>query len=159
MSILPKATAAPTPKSDDAIQVSFFYAGILAVFALAQLFTFDTFIELIVSFNLPLGLGVTAALAPLIVAAEVFALPFLLRMKLSIGFRWFSMLLGWLVAVLWLFITISLAVNGTEAETVGFLGTVFNLVPGWWATMIATAMGILAAWTSWGLWPGTQAKK
>lgn len=158
MNILPKATAAPVPKSNDATQVSLFYAGILAVFAVTQLFTFDEFIELILSFNLPLGTGMTAALVPIIVAAEVLALPFLLRMKLSIGFRWLSMILGWLVVVLWLFITISLAAKGTEAMTVGFLGTVIDLVPGWWAVAMASAMGILMAWTSWGLWPGAQAK-
>lgn len=159
MSILPKASTATPAKTNESKQVAVVYAVILVVFALAQLYTFDEFIGLIPSLGLPISEGVAYALAPIIVAAEVFALPFLLRMKLSIGFRWFSMVMGWLVAALWLFITLSVAVHGTGAETIGFLGTAVNLIPGWSTVMVALAMGILAAWASWGLWPAKRSKK
>lgn len=159
MSIFPKAAAAPVAKTKETKQIALLYAGILVVFSLAQLFTFDEFVEFIPSLGLPVGVAMTFALAPTIVAAEVFAIPFLLRMRLSIGFRWFSMMLGWLVAALWVFIALSVVTRGIEVETIGFLGTAVNLPPGWWAVMVALALGILATWSSWGLWPGKQAKK
>lgn len=159
MSILPKASPATPAKTKESKQIAVVYAVVLVVFALAQLYTFDEFIGLIPSFDLPLGGAIVYVLAPIIVAAEVFALPFLLRMKLSVGFRWFSMVMGWLAAALWLFITLSVVVSGGGATTIGFLGTVVDLVPGWWAVTVPLAMGILAAWASWGLWPAKRAKK
>jgi hypothetical protein len=158
MSILVKALPAAKPRTDNAKKISLLYAAILVVFVVAQLFTFDEFLALILSFNLPLNDTWAYALAPILVAAELFALPFLLRMKLSVAFRWLSMLLGWLVPIIWFFISIWVVTMQPEAETVGFLGTVVNLVPGWWAVLASFALGILAAWASWGLWPGPRAK-
>lgn len=158
MTILAKTTLAPKPRTDATKQISLLYAGILVVFLVTQLFTFDTFIDLIPSFNLPIGEVLTYAIAPVIVAAELFALPFLLRMKLSVAFRWFSMMLGWLVAALWVFISLWVVTTQPTAETIGFLGTLVSLVPGWWAVLISASLGILATWSSWGLWPGTRAK-
>lgn len=159
MSILPKAGTATPAKTKESKQIAVVYAIVLVAFALAQLYTFDEFIGLIPSLDLPVGAVMIYALAPAIVAAEVFGLPFLLRMKLSIGFRWFSMVMGWLAAALWLFVTLSVMVSGAGATTIGFLGTVVDLVPGWWAIMVPLAMGILATWASWGLWPAKRAKK
>ena len=158
MSILVKALPAAAPRSDSATQMSLLYAGILVVFVVTQLFTFDEFIDLIPSLNLPIGDRLIFALAPVIVVAELFALPFLLRMKLSIGFRWFSMMLGWLVPVLWACISLWTVTTQPAAETVGFLGTLVDVVPGWWAVLASCALGILAAWSSWGLWPGARSK-
>jgi hypothetical protein len=159
MSILPKASATTPAKTKESKQIAVVYAVILVAFALAQLYTFDEFIGLIPSLGLPLGEVMIYALVPTIVAAEVFALPFLLRMKLSIGFRWFSMAMGWLVAALWLFIALSVVTRGVEATTIGFLGTVVDLVPGWWAVAVALGLAILTIWASWGLWPAKRAKK
>lgn len=159
MSIFPKAGTATPAKTKESKQIAVVYAVVLVVFALAQLFTFDEFIGLIPSFGLPVGALTAYMLAPTIVAAEVFALPFLLRMKLSVGFRWFSMVLGWAVAVLWLFITLAVVTRDIEATTIGFLGTAVDLVPGWWAVTVPIAMGILAIWASWGLWPAKRAKR
>ena len=99
MSILVKATPAPTARTKETKQMAYLYAGLLVVLAVTQLFTFDEFIELVPAFNLPFGTGFTYALAPLIVATEVFAIPFLLRMQLSVAFRWLSMFCGWFVRV------------------------------------------------------------
>jgi len=160
MSIFPKATPAPLPKTKNVTIIATFYAVILVVMAVAQLFTFDEFLKLISSFDFPAGVQYAHFIAALVVVAEVFALPFLLRMSLSPAFRWFSMMLGWGVAVLWAKITICLVISDTLINNVGFLGTVVNLMPGWWAIFISLAFGILAAWSSWGMWPGrTRAKK
>lgn len=138
------------------------YAILLIVMAVAQLFTFEEFIELITSFNLPLASGALVfVIPPLLVVSEVFALPFLLRMPLSRAFRWLSMILGWLAAFLWVFITGWVVLTAQPVEAIGFVGTVAPLTPGWWAVLISIAFGILAAWASWGMWPrrGKSLKK
>jgi hypothetical protein len=158
MSILAKVTPAPKARSENVIKISIFYAGILTVFIVTQLFTFDAFIELIPSYNLPVSETLAYALAPIIVASELFALPFLLRMNLSVAFRWVSMVLGWLVPVLWLLISAWVVMTQPAVESIGFLGTLVELVPGWWAVLVSFALGILAAWSAWGLWPGRRLK-
>ncbi len=159
MSFFVKAQAATKPRADSAQKIALFYAGILVVFAVAQLFTFDTFIELILSFNLPFGETFSAALVPIVVASEVFALPFLLRMTLSPAFRWVSMMCGWLVALIWLVINGSVVNTYPVVETVGFLGTAINLAPGWWAVFVSLLLGSMAGWASWGMWPASRRKK
>lgn len=159
MSILPTPTPAPKPKTDLSKQIALIYAALLVIMAVTQLFSFEDFLNLVPSFNLPLPLALQHAMAPLLVASEVFALPFLLRMYLSPAFRWFSMFLGWLVAALWLFISIWVVSTGQSVETIGFIGTVAKLMPGGWAICMSIALAILAAWASWGLWPASKTKK
>lgn len=162
MSILVKATKAPAPRTDIAKQISLLYAAILVVLVVMQLFSFDEFLELFVSFNLPFGLAFSHALAPILIVAELFAIPFLLRMAVSPAFRYLSMFLGWLAAAIWLFISWWVAATYPDVSTIGFFGTLLDVTPGWWAVLLSLALGILAAWSSWGLWPGsrgTAAKK
>lgn len=154
MSIFVKVTPAGIPRSKETKQISLVYAGVLVVFAVTQLLTFDDFIEFFPSLNVPFGDGFTYALAAIIVAAEVFALPFLLRMSLSPAFRWLSMMLGWFVALFWLFISLWALFSTPTSATVGFLGGLIDLTPGWWAVCVSLALGIMATWSSWGLWPG-----
>jgi hypothetical protein len=66
--------------------------------------------------------------------------------------------LGWFVALGWLFISIVAVQQGTS-DTVGYLGTLMSLSPGWWAVLIAASFGILAAWSSWGLYEYTPPKR
>lgn len=159
MSIFVKATLAPTPKNVRAQYISLLYAAVLIIFALTQLYTFDTFIELIPAFRLPFGDTLVYLIAPLIVVAEVFALPFLLRMRVSPAFRFLSIGFAWLVALLWLFISIWLMTTPSSVETIGFFGTLVDLIPGWWAVLFSGALVILAAWSSWGMWPVLSRKK
>jgi len=158
MSILPKPTPASAPRTADANKIAIFYAFLLTVFVVAQLFTFESFLELLRAFDLPMtdeqAYGFTASL----IAAELFALPFLLRMPLSRAFRWVSMGLGWLVALSWVGLTLWLVLTQPDVETVGFLGTAVDIIPGWWAVCISVGLGILASWASWGLWPGKRKK-
>lgn len=159
MSFLVQAQPAAEARSRDAVKIGVLYAAILAIFAVAQLFTFEEFQELFFSFNLALPLGVEAALIPLLIVCEIGALPFLLRMKVSPAFRWLSMIAGWIVPVAWLWIAVA-TVNAYPAyETVGFLGTVADLTPGWWAVAVSGLLGCMAAWASWGLWPAHKTKK
>jgi len=153
MSILATPTEAPKPKTKDVTIIATFYAAILTVMAVAQLYSFDTFTEHMASLGLPGGIAMGYFLASFIVVAEVFALPFLLRMRISPAFRVFSMLLGWIVPVVWLKVSIWMVATYSDAVTVGFFGTVVDTMPGWWAVLVSGAFGILAAWSAWGMWP------
>jgi hypothetical protein len=154
MSVFAKSTPALLPRTDASRKISLLYAGILIVMATAQLFTFEEFVEYVQLLGLPLGEGLTYALVPLLIISEVFALPFLLTMRISPAFRYFSMFLGWLAALLWILLTFFILGMNADVETVGFLGTVVDLTPGWWAAFISLSFGVLAAWSGWGLWPG-----
>ena len=158
MSILPKPTPAPEAKSKESKQIALFYAGILVVLAVAQLFTFDSFLELFNSFNFPGGIGFAYFSGALLVASELFALPFLLRMPLSKAFRWVSMVAGWVAALIWIKTTIWVMVAAPTAVSIGFLGTALDILPGWWAVLISFVFGVCAFWASWGLWPGKRKK-
>lgn len=159
MNVFPNATTAPKEKTETAKQVAVLYAVVLTAMAVAQLFTFEAFIDLVASYNLPLEGVVVFLVAPLLVVVQVFALPFLLRMALSPAFRWVSMVCGWLAALLWFSISLWIVVTSQPIDTVGLLGTAVPLAPGWWAVLISAAFGILAAWASWGMWPGRVASK
>jgi hypothetical protein len=153
MSFFRTPTAAPVPKSKNTATISLFYAVLLVVMVIAQLFTFESFLALFAAFELPGGQATGYAVAALLVASQVFALPFLLRMALSPAFRMFSLLSAGLVADIWLFITLWLAIVQPVVSNVGFLGTIVDVIPGWWAVCLALAFGILALWAAWGMWP------
>ena len=159
MSFFVKSIPAQEPRTKESKKIAIFYAVILVILAVAQLFSFEEFLVHFQSIGLPISNEQAYILAPVIVIAEVFALPFLLRMRLSPAFRFLSMFLGWLVAGLWVFVTFWLASTQSQADTVGFLGTVVNLMPGWWAVFISLSFAVLAAWSSWGLWPGKRTGK
>ena len=153
MSIFVRALVADKPKTRDSQRIAIFYAVILVVMAVAQLFTFDEFLNLFIDFGFSSDERVAYSLAAFLVTAEVFALPFLLRMSVSPAFRWVSMVCSWLVAVVWFALTVWLAMNDGTTDNVGFIGTVADIMPGWWAVFMSIAFGVLAAWASWGLWP------
>jgi len=153
MRIFIKAILNRKPRTKEAQKIAYMYAIILIVFVLAQLFTFDDFLTLIESFWLPGGAPVAHLLGGIIVISEVFALPFLLGMKLSPLMRIISMGLGWLVPLIWFKLSFWLVLTVNAVSNIGILGTKVRLIPGWWAVFFSIALGILAAWASWGLWP------
>jgi hypothetical protein len=156
MSIFATSIPAPKPRTADSVKISLLYAVILVAFAVTQLFTFEEFLMYIQSLNLPLSANGAYSIAPVLIFAEVFAIPYLLRMQLSPAFRYVSMFLGLLVAALWLFISFWILTSGVQVSTMGFLGTLVDLTPGWWAVFISLALGVLAVWSAWGLWPGKR---
>ena len=156
MSIFVKSTHALKPRTRDSQNIAYLYAAILIIFVLAQLFTFDNFLTLIESFWLPGGAPIAHLLGGIIVVSEVFALPFLLGMKLSLLMRVISMVLGWCSAIVWLKISLWLVLTTNAVSNIGYLGTAVRLIPGWWAVFFGIALVILSAWSSWGLWPGKR---
>lgn len=156
MKILSKATSAKPPRTTESRSAAYLYALILIVFALGQLFTFDEFTALIGTFYNFGGMLVPRIIASLFVVSEVFALPFLLGMRLSNVIRYASMALSWFVPVGWLAITLWLNIANVQTKNVGFLGTKVELVLGWWTVSFVLSLAILAIWSSWGLWPGKR---
>lgn len=158
MNIFDKATKAKKPKTRESQKIAYMYAAILVLFALTQLFTFDKFLVLLESFWLPGEILTTRLLGSVIVVSEVLALPFLLGLKLSPLMRIISMVLGWLVPLTWFKLTLWLIFTNSAVSNIGFLGTTVKLIPGWWAVFISIALGVMAAWASWGLWPLPKGK-
>ena len=150
--ILATAEWPPSPRTPDAKKAAFVYAFLLVVMTAAQLFSLEKFIPLLDSMELPLGGRFWAVL---LVVCGVLALPFLLRMKLSVAMRWVSMVAGWVVPAAWLLLAVWVNVVG-GVDNIGFLGASVRLIPGWWAVCVVAGLGILAAWASWGLWPGKR---
>lgn len=156
MSIFARVTKSPVTRGEATKQAATLYAGLLTIMVVCQLFSFEEFLTLFESFGLPFGQAFTATLPALLIVLELFAIPFLLRMYLSPAFRWVSMVFGWLAAGGWLFLTVWVDFTNQAPETIGYLGTVVTLTPGFWAVFLAVAMAILAAWASWGMWPGKR---
>lgn len=153
MKIFAAASYPKKPRTTESQLAAYLYAGLLTVFSLGQLFEFDEFMALFEGFNFFSNAPLSKTIAALIVAGEVLAIPFLLRMRLSSAFRVFSMVLGWIVPFCWLFIAFWINLSSTAATNFGLLGTKVKLAPGWWVVPFCIALCILAAWSSWGLWP------
>lgn len=154
-----KPIAVTKPKTKESRQISYYYAFILVILLLSQLFTFDEFLKLVADFGFIGGVASSYILCGLIVIFELIAIPFLIGMNVHPVLRVVSMIAGWVVPVIWLFISIWLILGPIEVNNLGILGTKFELLPGWWAVYINIAMGILATWSSWGSWPLEKAKK
>lgn len=158
MSIFVKPSAPTKPKTKNVSSVAIIYAVIIVVFVVAQLFTFEEFVALVESYGLPGGVVFARFLAAYLVTVEVFALPFLLRMRVSTAMRVVSMICGWLVALIWFGISLWLVISTNTVGNIGFVGSVVALTPGWWAVFISIAPGTLSIWASWGMWPLVRKK-
>lgn len=134
-------------------------AGIIAVMAVAQLFTFENFPAVIASIWLPGGEVMARVIAAFIVIAEILALPFLLSMRLSPLFRVVSMVLGWIIVLKWLFFAIWENVMLATLTNTGMFGATVPLPVGWWSVFFSLALGILIVWASWGMWPKMKRSK
>lgn len=156
MNKIAKAVVAEQARTRDSLKIAYACVAVLTILVLSQLFTYDEFLPLLTKYNLPGGELTVNLLGAVIVICEVLALPFLLRLKMSKSMRVFSMISGWLVPVLWLFLSLWVNIAITTVSNVGFLGTVVDLLPGWWAVFISLSLGLLVAWASWGLWPGKR---
>ena len=156
MSIFVTTTPAPKPRTINSLKVSILYAIILTAAAVIMLFNFEDLLVYIQSVNLPFSEGGDYAFLPLMVTAEVFALPFLLRMDLSPAFRYVSMFLGLLSAALWIFLASWVVLSGQSDSSVNYSNNLISFLPGFYAIFITLALGILAIWSAWGLWPGKR---
>ena len=154
MKLYARSTSVSKPYRHDVRTVALSLAILLIVLVVAQLFSFEKFIPLLESYQLPGGVIVATFLAALIVTLEVFALPFLIMMKVSSLMRIVSMISGWLAFVILLLLQIW---QNTQLDSFGsnngLLGAPIALPVGWWSVFFVAALGVLHAWASWGIWP------
>lgn len=159
MSFFAKVTPPPQPKTKNIISISYLAVGVIAVMVLSQLFMFESFPALISSLWLPGGEVAAKLLAAVIVIFEVLALPFLLSMHLSRGFRIVSMVMGWSVVLIWLTLSTWENLMAGTISASGLFGATIPLPVGWWNVLFSLALGVLVAWASWGMWPIERKKK
>jgi hypothetical protein len=69
------------------------------------------------------------------------------------------MIFGWIVPILWFKLGLWLVITENAVSNMGFLGSVVILAPGWWNVMFSLALGVLAVWASWGMWPMLDKKQ
>jgi hypothetical protein len=159
MSMLPFAAEPPRPRSKEVVQAGLLFAGILVIFAVGQLFSFEKFVPLMESYGLPGGHPMATAIACILVVSEVFALPFLLRMTTSPLMRWTGMVCAWIAVVVWSGLVVWQNATLDMMTNTGILGASITLPVGWWSIWFCLALLILAGWTSWGLWPQERRAK
>jgi hypothetical protein len=152
MKIFVEPTAAPAPKTANVALISLALAACLIILAVAQLYKYEDFPSVIKGFGLSGGAIWASLYAAVIVIGEVLAVPFLLRMPLSPAMRIVSMVSGWLVIVGWLVIALVNNITGYVGNS-GILGATIPVVSGWWTVFVFIALGVLAVWSAWGMWP------
>lgn len=152
-------TQAAAPKTKNVRYVSVALAGVFVLLAVAQLYSFEEYPDVIASIGLPGGRPMADITAALLVAGEVIAIPFLLSMRLSPAMRIVSMVAGWMAIAAWLKLSIFINLTTNAITNSGVLGATVPVTPGWWMTCFFVALGILMAWASWGMWPVRQQKQ
>ena len=151
-------TPAPKLKAEYVKYLSWTYALIVTVMVVLQLFAFEDFIPLLGEYILPSGLTTPTFVAVLIVAVEVFALPFLLHMSLSPLMRWLSLVCGLAVAGAWVKLSLWALWNDNILENSGLLGSKIAVPGGWLAALISFGLLALALVCIWGMWPRVNKK-
>lgn len=141
------AEKAPKVKNKWAVQLGVVGAALMAGFALLQLFRFDKFLPEL-NAQLPGGHGFAIFVGVVVVVAEIFAIPFLLRMKLSRLARFCSGLLVFVPAWIWLIVAIWS--TGTSVVAVQF-STYFPLDSGVWLIVFNTLWLAFNFWLAWQL--------
>ena len=146
------AVLAPEPRSVIARNLAWVYAAILVVMALGQLYAFEKFIPLITAYGLPGGETMATVIASLIVFAEIFALPFLLRMRVSPLMRWFSLACSVIVPATWIKLSLFALITNKSLESGALLGAKIEVAV---ATQLVIALALLALalYVAYGLWP------
>lgn len=156
MSLFVQPAVAPLPKTTNVRLLSLGLVAVFVVLAVAQLFMFERFPNVLASYWLPGGTPTARLLAALLVSGEVLALPFWLSMRLSLAMRVLSMGLGWLVTLTWLLLALWANLTTNAMSNIGILGREITLPVGWWAVCLFMALGVVVAWVSWGMWPITH---
>lgn len=158
MSFISRATEAPKPRTGNAWLASLLLAAFFIIMVVGQLFTFEDFPGVLGATMLPGGETFAIMAATVVVTLEVLALPFLLRLRLSVAMRVVSMVVGWLALAIWFVISIGNVLSGSVVNG-GLLGATVPLPVGWWSVLFCIALGTLAAWSAWGMWPLGKRKK
>ncbi len=144
---LPSSKPAPKLRHRYGAYMGWAAALILIAFAIIHLFRIDTFIP-----ELQRALGnnrvMTLMLGSWIVVAEVFALPFLFRMRLSRLAQYISGALSVLAPLFWMLVAIWTINQGVSTAQLGE----FHSLPSTWLLVVANALWLVFAYgTIWAL--------
>ena len=144
------ATATLPPKIKNKYEqlVAWFLGGIFLVLSLVQLVRFEKFITFIEGYISSDGAAMGQVIAAILVTLEVFALPFLLRMKLSPLMRIVSIVCGWLASLLLLSLALLLAYSTQVAVKIGMFVLIANFASSEWAVWFAAAVVTLTGMVS-----------
>ncbi|HEV7952039.1 MAG TPA: hypothetical protein VGO98_01560 [Candidatus Saccharimonadales bacterium] len=153
MSFFVQPTPAVKPKTNLVRYASIGLAAVFVILAVAQLYSFEAFPDVINSLGLYGGRPMANLYAALLVTGEVLAIPFLLGMRLSPAMRVVSMVSGWLVIAAWLKIAVYIEVTTNAISNTGILGATIPVTPGWWIVIVFILLGVVTAYVSRGLWP------
>lgn len=126
--IFPKAVHPPKLVKSYGRVLGYIAAAMFVVMALVHMFRIDTLVP-IIDKVMPRGLVTAGTFVVVIVLAEVFAIPFLLRLKLSPLAHLFSGFLTILAPLMWSLLTIW--TYGLNLST-GQLGEFVSLPTTWW---------------------------
>lgn len=147
-----RAEKAEKPKKQYVEAIAYFQAIILVVIAFMQLYDLQDFLAILQ--NLDLGTrSQTYLMGCFIIWAEIFSLPFLLRMKLSFAFRAFSMFLLWSVTIFWLYLSVWLTSSIQDPVESGLLGGIVPVESGIQLFVFAILFGACSINNIWGLRP------
>jgi signal peptidase I len=145
MIYLPSAVAPPEPRTPYASKVAWALAGIMLVMVFLHLVRIDKLIP-IIDTVLPGGLAWAVAFVCIVVTTEVFALPFLLGMKLSPLARICGGLCAVFAPLAWASLSVW-AIGGYA--TTGQFSSYLNVMPTWWL-LIANYLWLgVSYWVLW----------
>lgn len=120
---------------------AFVLALVFLIMVICQLFTFESFDDVIFGLGLPGGRTAAVVLSVLVPLLEVAALPYLLSMKLSVRWRNVSRSAGIAAASVWVLIALWLNISGdVMIENSGLLGATLPTAGGLWLLFVAAML-------------------
>jgi len=142
------------PTSSSVQAVAWYLTIFFVVASVSQLFAFEDFPTLMDG-SLRGGIYQATTFAALVVVFEVFAVPFLLSMRVSILMRYVSLVSGWLALIMWLLLSLH---QNTDPGVLnaGLFGTKIIVPSGWWLTTFLVALLVLQGFATWGMRPWNQ---
>ena len=154
-----RASSVKLPQRLSIWAATLYLAFFFVIAAVSQLFAFETFGDIIATYGLPMDDVFNKVAAALIVTLEVFAIPFLLMMRLSLLMRIVSMVSGWVVLVFWLAVGVWQSTVSFYIPNAGLFGAKISLPQGWWLVFYMAALITLLIYVSYHLWPIVRRRK
>ena len=115
----------------------FTLACVYLVMAVAQLFSYEDFGDVVAGYGFAGGEATVVIIAALLPLLEVLALPYLLSMKFSAASRRISRLAVFAVPILWLLVAIVSNIVASDGINSGLLGATIPTMNGWWLVAFA----------------------
>lgn len=118
------------------------------VVAVSQLFAFEEYPDIIVSYGIPILSQFSVFVAIIVVLAEITAVPLLIGMKLSRKLKLVSLIASWLVLVYWLKVGLWQSITTEYIPNAGLFGAKVLLPQGWWLVCFIMALIVLYLFAS-----------